>query len=183
MSKMTRSEALETLELPDHASAADIQRAFESFYNDFRIRLDNAPTPRLKQTFEERLQRLEQAVAFLQGDQVGASYSDLPASGPMPGMDAPNWNAPPCRRRTRRCGSRRVDLRSAGATSPERNRCIGATHRSVDCSKWPRAEHGARVMDFEQPARREGRRGWPDHRSCPWQCARRGTPRKPGFCD
>lgn len=85
---MTRTEALEALELPATATAAEIERAYERIYTDFQIRLDNAPTDRLRERFRDRMRTLEQAYALLRRDAAGPEHApdrDLPGSEPTRG--------------------------------------------------------------------------------------------------
>lgn len=85
---MTRTEALHALELPETATPADVERAYEILYTDFQIRLDNAPTDRLRVRLRERLRQVGQAYAALQngaGGANGAEHEYLPGSGPVRG--------------------------------------------------------------------------------------------------
>lgn len=77
---MTRDTALERLNLNPDATTAEVDRAYEELYNDFQLRIQNAPTPKLRERFEERLSEVEEAYAILRGE---AGDDDLPASGPV----------------------------------------------------------------------------------------------------
>ncbi|MBW7960585.1 hypothetical protein H3C65_03800 [Patescibacteria group bacterium] len=62
---MTREEAFNRLELPQGTDLSEIRRQFANMHNDYRMRIDNAPTPRLKQLFEQQLEDIKEAYTFL----------------------------------------------------------------------------------------------------------------------
>jgi len=70
---MTREEAAEILDVSPDEEIAAIRRKYRELYNDFRVRIDNAPTPALRQTFERKFKEIEDAYALL---------SELPGTEP-----------------------------------------------------------------------------------------------------
>lgn len=77
---MTPESAADLLGIAPGANPADIDRAYEELYNDFQLRIQNAPTPKLRERFEERLAEIEAAYDVLRG---GDGDADLPASSPV----------------------------------------------------------------------------------------------------
>ncbi len=77
---MTQQEARQTLGLPDNCSPGEVREKFNDMYNDYQIRLTNAPTPNLKKLYEKNIEELHQALNVLLGD---SSNSDLPSSTPV----------------------------------------------------------------------------------------------------
>ena len=80
---MTKDEAAAILGVQVTASAADVRRRFEELYNDFQIRLTNAPTPNLKKAYQKNLQDLRAACESLAPGAVADPVPDLPASEPV----------------------------------------------------------------------------------------------------
>jgi len=59
--QMVRDEAALILGVAPNEEPAVIERKYQELYNDFQIRIDNAPTPSLKRTFEQKLENIKQA--------------------------------------------------------------------------------------------------------------------------
>ncbi|MDX1444940.1 hypothetical protein, partial [Lishizhenia sp.] len=64
---MTKEEALERLELEANASRAEITAQYNEFYNEFQIRITNAPTEHQKKLYQKKLDELEKAYQILGG--------------------------------------------------------------------------------------------------------------------
>ncbi|MBW7960582.1 hypothetical protein H3C65_03785 [Patescibacteria group bacterium] len=64
---MTKEEAYARLELDPVTDIQEVRRHFANMHNDYRMRIDNAPTPRLRQLFENQLEEIKEAYAFLNG--------------------------------------------------------------------------------------------------------------------
>ena len=78
---MTKEEAAQLLNVSVNASPAEIQSKFQELYNEYNIRLTNAPTPNLKRIYNSNLDELNTAFTLLSG-KTAAAVSDLPASTP-----------------------------------------------------------------------------------------------------
>src|SRR5688572_27757620 len=83
---MTETEAREVLQVDAAASTAEINRKFEELYNDFQVRLTNAPTAALRTTFATRLSAPQEAHRLLTGGGTRV-YEDLPYSAPVHAHD------------------------------------------------------------------------------------------------
>ena len=79
-----RRKAYELLDLDASADEAAIRTRYQERFSDFRIRLDNAPTPELKKTYGDKLAALKRAVATIAPDVLAVpSAADLPAAQPV----------------------------------------------------------------------------------------------------
>ena len=78
---MTKDEAAQLLNVSVNASQAEIQAKFQDMFNEYQIRLTNAPTPNLKKIYQNNLQELNTALSVLSG-KSSAAVSDLPSSSP-----------------------------------------------------------------------------------------------------
>ena len=58
---MTKIEALDTLNLTDSATAAEIDAAYKAAYSDFQVKITNASTKKLRTSLEENLKNLKTA--------------------------------------------------------------------------------------------------------------------------
>lgn len=85
---MTKEEASTLLGLPDNASEAEIKKKYGELYNDFQIRLTNAPTPNLKKLYQKNLQELNEGLSVLLGTAAQGVMQDLPSSTPTYGAGA-----------------------------------------------------------------------------------------------
>jgi tetratricopeptide (TPR) repeat protein len=77
---MTREQALEKLELEDGATQNEIQQQFNEFYNEFQIRITNAPTEHQRKLYQKKLIELEEAFSIFQ-------EATTEATGDLPGME------------------------------------------------------------------------------------------------
>ncbi|MBE8721957.1 OmpA family protein [Sphingobacterium pedocola] len=78
---MTKEQAYERLELPVGTDLQTVRRRFAEMHNDYRMRIENAPTPRLKQTFERGLEELKEAYALLNESNGMDDTATLPRTG------------------------------------------------------------------------------------------------------
>lgn len=78
---MTKDEAAQLLNVSVNASQPEIQTKFQEMFNEYQIRLTNAPTPNLKKIYQNNLQELNTALSVLSG-KSSAAVSDLPSSSP-----------------------------------------------------------------------------------------------------
>jgi hypothetical protein len=92
---MTREEALQLLGLPDNAGPDAVQAKSGEVYNDYQLRLTNAPTPNLKKLYQKNLEELNEAMQVLLGGGGGAVLKELPSSAPI--YDAGATTPPPAR--------------------------------------------------------------------------------------
>lgn len=75
------TKPLEILGLPESASTADIQKKYQELFDDYHIRLTNAPTPALKKLYQKNLQEIEDAYAMLH---IGAINNTAKESNVLP---------------------------------------------------------------------------------------------------
>lgn len=78
---MNREEAANLLNVPVNAQLTEIRSKYQELYNEYQIRLTNAPTPNLKKIYQSNLQELNQALEILQGTS-NANQLELPSSSP-----------------------------------------------------------------------------------------------------
>ncbi len=64
-SAMTQEAAREQLGLPPGASVADGRRRYEQIFNDYQVRVTNAPTAALRRMYQRNLNELKQAFETL----------------------------------------------------------------------------------------------------------------------
>ena len=62
---MTEAEAAEILGLWPGTSAEEVKRRYQKLFNDFQIRITNAPTPALKKMYQKNIQDLRMAADIL----------------------------------------------------------------------------------------------------------------------
>jgi predicted component of type VI protein secretion system len=62
---MTEAEAAEILGLWPGSPAEEVRRRYQKLYNDFQVRLTNAPTPSLKKMYQKSIQDLRTACDVL----------------------------------------------------------------------------------------------------------------------
>lgn len=79
--RMTKQQALEKLELQEGASQAEITAQYNEFYNEFQLRITNAPTEHQRKIYQKKLEELEEAYQTLSGKTVDAS--ELPNIKPV----------------------------------------------------------------------------------------------------
>lgn len=66
---MEKAAAFEKLGLNGNEDKSIIQSKYNEMYNDYRLMIENAPTPKLRESFERNLQELEEAYAAIQNTQ------------------------------------------------------------------------------------------------------------------
>ncbi|WP_370477059.1 formylglycine-generating enzyme family protein [Tamlana flava] len=79
---MTKQEAFEKLELENGASQQDIKQQYQEFYNEFLLRITNAPTTHQKTLYQKKLKQLEEAYSVLTGKSIESMDSEIPWSSP-----------------------------------------------------------------------------------------------------
>ena len=65
LAAVSRAQASELLGIAPGAPAPEIRRQYQRIYNDYQIRLTNAPTASLKRMYQKNLQELKAAVEVL----------------------------------------------------------------------------------------------------------------------
>ncbi|GAB3358228.1 hypothetical protein GCM10027566_22640 [Arachidicoccus ginsenosidivorans] len=75
---MTQEEAFQRIELPEGTDIQEVRRKFAAMHGDYRMRIDNAPTPRLRQMFEQQLEQIKEAYSLLNGSEGVNDTIDLP---------------------------------------------------------------------------------------------------------
>ncbi|WP_370477060.1 FG-GAP repeat domain-containing protein [Tamlana flava] len=79
---MTKEEALEKLELENGAGQQEIKQQYQEFYNEFQLRITNAPTTHQKRLYQKKLKLLEEAYSLLTDQKTESLDSDIPWTGP-----------------------------------------------------------------------------------------------------
>ena len=72
---VSRAQAAELLGIAPGASAQEIRKQYQRIYNDYQIRLTNAPTASLKRMYQKNLQELKAAVEVLAPGLLGRDGS------------------------------------------------------------------------------------------------------------
>ena len=80
---MNTQDAYNVLGLPEGALATAVQEKYNELYNDYQIRLTNAPTPNLKKLYQKNIEELNEAMTALNIGQQPANNNELPVSGPV----------------------------------------------------------------------------------------------------
>jgi formylglycine-generating enzyme required for sulfatase activity len=80
---MTRAEALELLDLPEGADNEEIVSRYREFFNDYQMRLTNAPTAQLKNLYTQNIEKLELALQLLCPETEADMTKYLPTDKPM----------------------------------------------------------------------------------------------------
>ena len=75
---MTKQQALEKLELEEGATASEISAQYQEFYNEFQMRITNAPTEHQRTLYKKKLDELTLAFEILGGQQAVNSTEELP---------------------------------------------------------------------------------------------------------
>ncbi len=86
---MSPQEAATMLSLSIAASIDEVRARYQDLYSDYQIRLTNAPTPKLKRTYQEKLQQLREACQALAPDIVIDAEKDLPSPEPIHDIASP----------------------------------------------------------------------------------------------
>jgi hypothetical protein len=79
---MKYKEALEKLELEVGASQKEIQQQYQEFYNEFQMRITNAPTTYEKNLYQQKLKLLEEVYTLLTGKNTENIDAGLPWASP-----------------------------------------------------------------------------------------------------
>ncbi|RYG09785.1 MAG: WG repeat-containing protein [Chitinophagaceae bacterium] len=77
---MTLTEAYELLDLSPTADIALVRQRFREQYSEYRIQIDNAPTPNLKKRYEDNLALRQEAFNLITGGEHADDTADLPNS-------------------------------------------------------------------------------------------------------
>ena len=75
---MTNKEAFEKLELEESASQTEIRKQYQEFYNEFQMRITNAPTEHQRKLYQKKLVELTLAFETLGGESVDENIEELP---------------------------------------------------------------------------------------------------------
>ena len=75
---MTHKQALEKLELEAGATTSEITIQYQEFYNEFQMRITNAPTEHQRALYKKKLDELTLAFETLGGQQATESTEELP---------------------------------------------------------------------------------------------------------
>ncbi len=80
---MTPEQAAQVLGVSAGASAEMVRQSYQELYSDYHLRLTNAPLPKLKKAFQEKLEALREAAEVLAPGATGDQGSpDLPSAQP-----------------------------------------------------------------------------------------------------
>lgn len=80
---MKKEDCFQLLGLPESASESEIKKKYAELFNDYQLRLTNAPTPNLKKLYQKNIQELNDALdVLLEGGAEGVN-KDLPSSSPV----------------------------------------------------------------------------------------------------
>lgn len=80
-----RQKSLEVLGLSENSSDTEIKKRYQELYEDYNIRLTNAPTPALKKLYQKNLQEIEDAYSAFKLDdnpKEKTHETTLPSSRP-----------------------------------------------------------------------------------------------------
>jgi hypothetical protein len=87
---MNKQDALEKLELEVGASQQAIKQQYQEFYNEFKMRITNAPTTHQKTLYQKKLKELEDAYVLLTGHNTEDTDAELPGMAPTEGFSTQN---------------------------------------------------------------------------------------------
>jgi hypothetical protein len=79
---MTLIEAYELLDLPSGTDLQQVRQRFSEQYSEYRMQIDNAPTPKLRKKNEDNLALREEAFNLITGGASLDDSHDLPSSTP-----------------------------------------------------------------------------------------------------
>jgi hypothetical protein len=80
---MKKEDCFQLLGLPESSSESEIKKKYTELFNDYQLRLTNAPTPNLKKLYQKNIQELNDALdVLLEGGAEGVN-KDLPSSSPV----------------------------------------------------------------------------------------------------
>jgi hypothetical protein len=75
---MTHEEALSKLELEEGATSSEINTQYQEFYNEFQMRITNAPTEHQRKLYQKKLEELAAAFEVLGGENPESNTQELP---------------------------------------------------------------------------------------------------------
>jgi hypothetical protein len=75
---MTYNEALSKLELEEGATSSEINSQYQEFYNEFQMRITNAPTEHQRKLYQKKLEELAAALEVLGGESSESNTQELP---------------------------------------------------------------------------------------------------------
>ncbi len=75
---MNKDEALSKLELEEGATSSDINTQYQEFYNEFQMRITNAPTEHQRKLYQKKLEELSEAFKVLGGENSESNTQELP---------------------------------------------------------------------------------------------------------
>ncbi len=75
---MTHDEALSKLELEQGATSSEINTQYQEFYNEFQMRITNAPTEHQRKLYQKKLEELAAAFEVLGGENPESNTQELP---------------------------------------------------------------------------------------------------------
>ncbi len=87
---MTIPEAYELLDLPEGSDIQQVRTKFAEQYEEYRMQIDNAPTPNLRQRYEKNLALREEAFHLITGGNSLDDSQDLPSSALYPEINKVN---------------------------------------------------------------------------------------------
>jgi hypothetical protein len=91
---MTLIEAYELLDLPEGTDIQQVRASFSEQYSEYRMQIDNAPTPNLRQRYEQNLALREEAFNLITGGASLDDSHDLPSSAPFQEKNSFNSEKP-----------------------------------------------------------------------------------------
>ncbi len=75
---MNITEALSKLELEEGATSSEINSQYQEFYNEFQMRITNAPTEHQRKLYQKKLEELSEAFKVLGGENSESNTQELP---------------------------------------------------------------------------------------------------------
>ncbi len=75
---MNKTEALSKLELEEGATSSEINTQYQEFYNEFQMRITNAPTEHQRKMYQKKLEELAAAFEVLGGENLESNTQELP---------------------------------------------------------------------------------------------------------
>ena len=75
---MTHNEALSKLEIEEGATSSEINTQYQEFYNEFQMRITNAPTEHQRKLYKKKLEELSEAFKVLGGENAESNTQELP---------------------------------------------------------------------------------------------------------
>jgi hypothetical protein len=75
---MNKKEALSKLELEEGSTSSEINTQYQEFYNEFQMRITNAPTEHQRKLYQKKLEELTTAFNILGGENQESNTHDLP---------------------------------------------------------------------------------------------------------